>query len=84
MVAAQSLGLIAERPEAVLPALRRGLEDTSPMVVCECVNALGKFGSAARAAVPALMAAASAHPELKGNVRMALAQIDPAAAANIK
>ena len=84
MVAAQSLGQIAGRPEEVLPALRRGLEDTSQVVRMESVNALGKFGSAAWASVPDLIAAANAHPELKGNVHMALSQIDPKAAANFK
>jgi HEAT repeat protein len=79
MMAAQSLGLIGRKPATVIPALMQGLQDPNLMVRLASVDALGKFGASARDAVSPLIAIAQAHPELKGNVRIALDQIDPKA-----
>ena len=75
-VAEQGLGSIVESAETVVPSLCEALKDPSSSVRMEAVNALGKFGPAARSAVPALIETANAHPDLKDNIRVALARIN--------
>ena len=84
MLSADCLGAIGQHPDDAVPALVRALEDPSPMVRGQSINALGKFGGHARLAVPALLKAAKADASLHGNVSIALMSIDPAAAAAFK
>jgi HEAT repeat protein len=60
---ADMLGVIHARSDITVPALIEALDDKEPQVRFESLRALGKFGPAAVAAVPALQQATN-DPEL--------------------
>ena len=84
MLAAESLGMIAQHPTESVPALRQGLRDSNQVVQSASIKALGKFGPTASDAVNDLLGVAKMDPQLKGNVRIALEQIDSKSAANLR
>jgi HEAT repeat protein len=75
--AARSLGNLAVQPETVVPALQKMLENPSTFSV-EPIEALGKFGAAARPAVPILIKSLSSqYPGAAEAAKDALRRIGP-------
>ncbi|MDB6110263.1 MAG: repeat protein [Pedosphaera sp.] len=82
--AALALGRIAQDSEQVVPALTLSLEssESDVMMRSACAGALGKFGTNAGSAVPALLAALhDASEVVRERATTALKSIDPDAAA---
>ena len=77
--AAALLGALKLRPEIAVPALTRGLEDSSTAVASQCASSLLAFGQQAESAVPMLtIAASSTNTQLNLAARQALNQIERA------
>jgi RNA polymerase sigma factor (sigma-70 family) len=84
MLSAESLGMIGQSPNEVIPVLVRNSKVNEMAVQSACINALGNYGPAAQGAVPALIELARTTPNLKGNVKTALQKIDKNAAASFR
>ena len=77
--AAALLGALKLRPEIAVPALTRGLEDSSAAVASQCAWSLLAFGRQAESAVPMLtIAASSTNSQLNLAAGKALDQIERA------
>lgn len=87
LFAAESLGLIGRQPEAVLPELlrlvpSRAADGSARWARGPELDAIGRFGGAAKMAVPALEGAlADAEPAYAVRAARALAKIEPSNAA---
>jgi HEAT repeat protein len=62
-----ALGQICECPDVVVPALAKCLQDSDSLVAAQAAEALGKFGRAARVALPALRQLAGKQPSKSGS-----------------
>jgi HEAT repeat protein len=68
--------------DEIIPVLIKSLKDEDSFVRRDAAQALGRFGTAAQIAVPALLSLARTRPAPDGKAALgALKQIDPAAAA---
>jgi hypothetical protein len=75
--AAGLLGALKLEPDASIPALMRGLEETNLSIAAECANALSAFRQQAKPAIPLLIKAAnSTNVMLNTAAKMALNQIE--------
>lgn len=75
---AHALGRIHPRPEVMVPALTKLLEDPSPDVIRKAAWELAQYGSSAKSAVPSLLkASGSLHSEVGIAAKEALTVIDP-------
>ena len=73
--AAKALGDI-KNPSAI-PALRSGLEDACPAVRMAAAEAVGRFGSEAKSALPRLKnMTAESHPGIKKKAQTAINRIE--------
>lgn len=80
IVAANVLGDIGTRPEAVVPRLAEHLTDSHPLVREEAAHAIGRFGVRAADAIPRLQAALKDEvPEVADAARASLQKVSPPA-----
>jgi HEAT repeat protein len=81
--AAQALGHVHKRLDAVLPALLKNLKDPDASVRLGTADALGLLGPDAKSAVPALLEVWRSDPDrtVSPFAAFALKKIDPEAAA---